>query len=70
MNNQALKHLYTVAEAAQLMRVGRTRFYEILKSGRISAIKNGKTTLIRGDAIARWIDNLPEINTLNGGQND
>lgn len=60
------KPLYTVDEAAQIMRVGKTKFYALLKTGKISALKNGKATLVTAEAISQWIEALPSIETKGG----
>ena len=50
--------VYTIDEASKVMGLGRTRIYEEINSGRLTALKSGKKTLIPKDSIAKWIDSL------------
>ena len=55
------KPLYTVQEASNLLRVGKTKFYEELAAGRIKAVKSGQRTLVTAQAVKDWIAALPAI---------
>ena len=52
--------LYTINEACKKSKHSRTRIYEELAAGRLTAIKSGTRTLIPHDALARWIASLPQ----------
>ena len=55
--------VYTPKQAWDQLRIGRTNFYQLLKSGRIRYFKNGNRYLIPADAIEAFIAE----NTMNGG---
>jgi excisionase family DNA binding protein len=50
--------LYPLAEAAQLLGIGRTLLYEELAGGRIEAVSVGRRRLIPRDALDEYIDRL------------
>ena len=45
----------TVEEAAELLRIGRGSAYELVRSGRLCAIKIGRRILIPSDAINEFL---------------
>ncbi len=49
------KRIYTSREAWELLGIGRTRFYQLLKGGKICYFKNGNRYLIPESAIANFI---------------
>lgn len=49
------KKVYTPREAWELMKIGRTRFYKLLKDGNIGFFKNGNRYLIPESAIEMFI---------------
>lgn len=51
MNKQPPRHFYTVAEAAQILRMGRSTLYELAKTGRIAHTVNpaGKVGFTQDD---------------------
>lgn len=49
------KKVYTPHEAWELMKIGRTRFYKLLKDGKIGFFKNGNRYLIPESAIEMFI---------------
>jgi excisionase family DNA binding protein len=51
--------LYTVSEARGKLGLGTTRFYELLKQGRLDARKLGSKTVITSESLAAYIENLP-----------
>jgi excisionase family DNA binding protein len=51
----------TVNEACAAARVGRTKLYEAINSGTLSAKKHGKRTLILTADLHRWLDALPNV---------
>jgi excisionase family DNA binding protein len=48
--------LYSVAEAARLLGVGRTYMFRLIAAGEIESIKVGKLRKIPRDALGRYID--------------
>ncbi|WP_374659822.1 helix-turn-helix transcriptional regulator [Phenylobacterium sp.] len=53
--------LISVCNALSYMGVGRTLFYEIVKSGDISPVKIGRRTFVVKSELDAWIANLPRI---------
>lgn len=52
---QMEKKIYTPREAWELLGIGRTRFYQLLKGGKLRYFKNGNRYLIPESAIANFI---------------
>lgn len=48
--------LYTIQEAVEALRIGRTHFYKLMASGTIRPLKLGSRTLIPRREITRIID--------------
>ena len=48
---------YTIEEAAQALRMHHTTVRELVTSGKIKAVKGGKSWLVHPDAIAEWMKN-------------
>jgi excisionase family DNA binding protein len=48
--------LYSVAEAASLLGVGRTYMFRLIASGEVESIKVGRLRKIPRDALGRYID--------------
>ena len=48
--------LYSVAEAASLLGVGRTYMFRLIATGQVESIKVGKLRKIPHDALGRYID--------------
>lgn len=46
---------YTIEEAAQALRMHHTTVRSLVTSGKIKAVKGGKSWLIHPDAIAEWM---------------
>lgn len=57
-----LKPVYTVNDFLTAFGMGRTRFYELVKSGAIKVRKNGSRTIVTGADAQAWLDSLPEYN--------
>lgn len=55
MNSTAL----SINEASRRLSIGRTRLYELIGSGQISARKIGRRTIILEAEIARFLDTCP-----------
>ena len=50
---------YSIAEASEVSRIGRTSIYEAINSRDLIARKNGRRTVILADDLHRWLQNLP-----------
>jgi excisionase family DNA binding protein len=58
---QAMPLALTVQEACAAARIGRTRFYEAVRSGALRVRKHGKRSLVLCDDLRRWLESLPTI---------
>jgi excisionase family DNA binding protein len=52
---------YTLREACEAIRVGRTKFYELLAAGDIKAVALGGKTLIPRASLEAYLAQLPPI---------
>ncbi len=52
---------FTVSEACQALRIGRTTFYQLLANGELKAVALGGKTLIPRDALESFMASLPVI---------
>jgi excisionase family DNA binding protein len=50
---------YSIAEASEVSRIGRTSIYEAISSRELIARKNGRRTVILADDLRQWLRNLP-----------
>ena len=48
--------LYTPEEAAELLRLGRSRIYELLASGQLPSLTIGRSRRIPADALRAWVE--------------
>lgn len=60
--------IYTPQEAWKLLKIGRTRFYQLLKDGKIGYYKNGSRYLIPQSAIEKFISDQTAQHTEGGEQ--
>jgi excisionase family DNA binding protein len=49
---------YRVHEAAEVLAISRSRFYELVAEGRIRTLKEGARTLVRRSELERYLDEL------------
>jgi len=49
------KPLYKVTEAMALLSLGRSLIYELIRSGRLRSVKEGRVRLIPASAIAEYV---------------
>lgn len=53
--------LETVDEVCDALRIGRTRFYDLLKSEQLTAVKLGSSTRVRRSERLRFQASLPAV---------
>ena len=53
--------LMTIREFCACYRLGRTRAYELIKSGAVVAIKVGRSTRITVESAEAWFRSLPPV---------
>lgn len=58
---------YSILEACEAARIGRTNLYEAIRSGELRAVKHGKRTLILADDLRRFLESLPPVTPKNKG---
>lgn len=51
----ATPQLYRVDQAARVLSMGRTAIYELIRSGRLRSVKEGRMRLVPASAIADYI---------------
>jgi excisionase family DNA binding protein len=51
----ATPQLYQVHEAARVLSISRTVIYELIRSGRLRSVKEGRTRLIPASAVAEYV---------------
>ena len=61
VNDDAPRGAFSVRDFCQWAGIGRTAFYEELKTGRLAARKFGKRTLIPIAEAYRWLEGLPVL---------
>jgi len=52
---------FKVNEASSVAGVGRTSIYDAITTGKLRAVKRGKSTLILADDLRRWLESLPAL---------
>jgi excisionase family DNA binding protein len=52
---------YTLAEACEAARVGRTALYAAIRTGTLRAVKRGSRTLVLADDLRRYLESLPTV---------
>lgn len=50
--------LYRVEQTMRMLSLSRTVIYELIRSGRLRSVKQGRTRLIPASAIAEYVDRL------------
>jgi excisionase family DNA binding protein len=53
------QYAFTTREACEALRCGKTKLFDLLKSGRLKAVRLGTKTLIPTSEIERFIAELP-----------
>jgi excisionase family DNA binding protein len=57
------KLVYSINEAAAALGVGRTKLYEMINAGELSAVKLGRRTLLRCADVDALLDNMAREKT-------
>jgi excisionase family DNA binding protein len=52
---------YSIAEACRQSGIGRTAIYDMINSGKLTARKRGRRTLILADDLRRCLELLPAV---------
>jgi excisionase family DNA binding protein len=59
MSEQAIPPvLYRVDEAAEALRLSRSVIYELIRSGRLRTVKEGRRRLVPVSALTEYVDSL------------
>ena len=61
---------YSIAEASEASRIGRTSIYEAINSRELIARKNGRRTVILADDLRRWLQSLPVTSSDSSERNE
>lgn len=56
-----MKLLYTIPQTGDAIAQGRTKIYELIRDGRLEAVKADGRTLITGRSIVAYAESLPSI---------
>lgn len=62
MNDPAPKALYRIPEAMRLLSLSRSVIYELIRSGRLRTVKEGRTRLVPQSAIIEYVALLESEN--------
>lgn len=60
-NTRERDEVLTVEEACRILRVGRTRFYELKKKGRLAYFRQGSRVMLWRSDCERYLRSLPVI---------
>lgn len=60
MNTQVNKGAYSVTEFLNWASIGRTKFYQEIKDGRLKIRKIGSKTVVTATDAEAWLRSLPE----------
>jgi excisionase family DNA binding protein len=53
--------VYNIPEACEVGRIGRTALYEVIRAGKLRAVKRGRRTLILAHDLRAWLESLPTV---------
>lgn len=52
---------YTIAEACEIARAGKTALYQAITAGSLRAVKRGRKTLVLAADLKAWLEGLPPV---------
>ena len=52
---------YSIPEAAELLAIGRTYVYDLIRRGDLPTVKSGRRRLIRHEALVAYLDTLEGV---------
>jgi excisionase family DNA binding protein len=52
---------YTVAEACDASRAGRTTLYKAVRAGKLRALKHGRRTIILRSDLLHWLESMTPV---------
>lgn len=55
-----MRLLYKVKEVAEMLGVGRSKAYELVRTGEIPAVRVGSSLRVRGEDVLAYVENLQE----------
>lgn len=53
--------LLTVEDVQNALRLGRTKIYELIRTGQLPVVRIGRSVRIRREALERWLEALEEV---------
>ncbi|MGH6847807.1 MAG: helix-turn-helix domain-containing protein [Methylocella sp.] len=53
------KAAYSIREAAEIVPFGRTKLTEDIASGKLEAVRNGKSVVITAPALVQYLESMP-----------
>jgi excisionase family DNA binding protein len=56
-----IRAAYTVNQLLEVVPLGRTSLYSVIKAGKLKAVKSGKTTLFLASDVADFLASLPTM---------
>ena len=60
---------YTIAEACDASRAGRSTLYKAIRAGKLRALKHGRRTIILASDLLHWLESMtPVVPTDNAGK--
>ena len=55
------KMLYTLTDVAAALSVGRSKVYELVRSGALPSVRIGGSRRVRGEELATYVDSLERV---------
>ncbi len=60
-NTMEDKMLYTLTDVAAALSVGRSKVYELVRSGALPSVRIGGSRRVRGEDLATYVDSLERV---------
>lgn len=61
MKDNSFKLALSPSQAAEAVGLGRTRIFELIRTGQLKARKSGRRTLILSDDLKNYLERLPMV---------